>query len=527
VTDFLLTVRAEWTKLRTVRGWIAAMAAALLLTVGIGLLTAEGTQAAGGCPGRQVCGPPTGPGGEAVDDGFTFVHRPLGRDGTLTVRITALTGQVVPLGNGGPARPDLEPWAKAGLMVKAGTAQGATYAAVMVTGGHGVRLQSDFTHDTAGPQGPAPTAAAPRWLRLNRAGPTVTGATSSDGSHWTRVGSVRLPGLPATARIGLFTTSPAYSRVDRHAVGQSSTSQPARATAVFDHVTLASAPSAPAGGWRTTVLGGGPALPDSALPDPAVNGAGPGPGTPDAVDRSGPAEGRFTVRGSGDIAPAVGDEGFGAHRVEHALVGTFAGLLVLVVLGCSFVTAEYRRGMIRTTLAADPRRGRVLAAKALVVGGAAFAVGVVSAALCLVLTVGVLHARGVFVLPAAFGTQVRVVAGTGLLLALAAVLALAAGTVLRRGAWAVTAVTVTVVLPYLLAVSAAVPDASADWLLRLSPAAAFAVQQTVVRYPQVANLYAPADGYYPLPPWAGLSVLGGYTAVALAAAYVLLRGRDV
>ena len=49
-------------------------------------------------------------------------------------------------------------------------------------------------------------------------------------------------------------------------------------------------------------------------------------------------------------------------------VGTFAGLIVVIVVGAMFITAEYRRGLIRTTFAASPARGRVLAAKAVVTG---------------------------------------------------------------------------------------------------------------------------------------------------------------
>lgn len=197
----------------------------------------------------------------------------------------------------------------------------------------------------------------------------------------------------------------------------------------------------------------------------------------------------------------------------------------MVVVGSSFVTAEYRRGLIRTTLAAQPRRGQVLAAKAVVVGAAAFAVGLAASVLTLVLTLHRLRSNGVFILPASFGTETRVVVGTALLVALAAVLALAVGTILRRATGAVTAVVAGVVLPYILAMTA-LPDAAADWVLRVTPAAAFAIQQTTLRYHQVANVYAPSDGYYPLPPWAGLAVLCGWTAVVLAVAYALLRRRD-
>jgi hypothetical protein len=41
-----------------------------------------------------------------------------------------------------------------------------------------------------------------------------------------------------------------------------------------------------------------------------------------------------------------------------------------------------------------------------------------------------------------------------------------------------------------------------------------------------ANLYIPADGYFPLSPGAGLAVLAGWAAVALAGAGLLIRRRD-
>ncbi|GFJ81890.1 hypothetical protein [Phytohabitans houttuyneae] len=66
----------------------------------------------------------------------------------------------------------------------------------------------------------------------------------------------------------------------------------------------------------------------------------------------------------------------------------------------------------------------------------------------------------------------------------------------------------------------------AQWLTRVTPAAALAVQQTLVRHPQVDSVYTPAYGYYPLPPWAGMAVLCGYALVALAVAAAVLHRRD-
>ena len=92
-------------------------------------------------------------------------------------------------------------------------------------------------------------------------------------------------------------------------------------------------------------------------------------------------------------------------------------------------------------------------------------------------------------------------------MALSAVLALAIGTILRRSATAVAVVVVLVVLPYILATAAVLPAGPSEWLLRVTPAAAFAVQQSLIAYPQVDGAYVPAFGFYPLGPLAGLLVL--------------------
>ena len=135
-----------------------------------------------------------------MSDSFYFVHQALTGNGAITVRVTSLTSAVrVPHGG---TRRAVVPWAKAGIILKASLTPGSAYAAIMVTGSHGVRMQDDFTGDIAGP------AVHAGWLRLARSGSTVTGYASADGARWTRVGAVTLPGLPATVQGGLFTTSP-------------------------------------------------------------------------------------------------------------------------------------------------------------------------------------------------------------------------------------------------------------------------------------------------------------------------------
>jgi ABC-type transport system involved in multi-copper enzyme maturation permease subunit/regulation of enolase protein 1 (concanavalin A-like superfamily) len=476
---FAALLRAEWTKFRTVPGWVAGMIVAAGVIVAFGVL--PGMQGSCGQHGpASECAPPVGPDGELVADNFAFVHRPMAGDGTITVRVSDLTG-VVPDEAGGD-RPQVAPWAKAGLIIKDGTKPGSTYAAVMLTGAHGVRMQYDFTHDTAGP-------AVARWLRLTRDGDTVTGYASADGAAWTRIGTARLPRLPATAETGLFVASPQYAESTTQSGLAGAFGGPTHATAVFEQVT-------PGGTWTTTGDG--------------------------EVQQDG---GRITVTGSGDIAPAVpGPAGLGT-TITETLVGTFLGLIVVIVIGALFVTGEYRRGLIRTTLAASPHRGRVLAAKAIVLGSVSFVTGIAGAAIVVEVGQRVLRGNGVYVFPSSGLTEVRLIAGTGALMAVTAVLALAAGAVFRRSAATVAAALVVIILPYLLAMTI-LPISAGDWLLRVAPAAAFAVQQSVVEYPQVANIYTANVGYYPLPPWAGFAVLCAWAAVVLAGATVLIRRRD-
>jgi hypothetical protein len=366
----------------------------------------------------------------------------------------------------------------------------------MVTAAHGVRMQYDFTHDTAGR-----IQATAAWLRLDRAGSSVTAAESADGTSWHTIGSATLPGLPATVQVGLFATSPQYNEAVSGLLANGIAGGASRATGIFDHLS-------PAGGqWTGEAIGG--------------------PGNVAAEDKGGyraTGDG-YAVTGSGDIAPSVsGAAGIGT-TITQTLVGTFVGLIAVVVVAALFITVEYRRGLIRTTLAAGPRRGRMLAAKAVVVAGAVYPLGLAGAALVVEFGQRVLRGNGVYVHPASGLTELRLIAGTAALLSICAVLALAIGALVRRSAAAVATVIVVIVLPYLLSISV-LPIGAADWLLRVTPAAAFAIQQSEPVYPQVDNVYGPNEGFFPLAPWAGFGVLCLWALAALALAAVRLRRSD-
>jgi ABC-type transport system involved in multi-copper enzyme maturation permease subunit len=518
-------LHAEWTKFRTVRGWLIGMAVAILVIAGLGVFLVYASVAGVSCgssgPGGSTQGlqhgaacaaPPLllGPGGEPVTDSFYFVRQPLAGNGSITVRVTSLTSPAgvihSPDGNS-YGSPGIQPWSKAGIIIKQDLTPGSPYAAIMVTADHGVRMQWNYTGDTPGLSG-AVSAASPRWLRLTRVGDTITGYDSADGVHWTQVGAVHLAGLPSTVQAGPFTASPRSVSSSTGFASGSFSNGPTEARAVFDHVSRS-------GTWPASTWTGGVVAPS--------NGNNPGAGEYHQV------AGQFTVSGSGDIAPLVpgpGNGGVGHNPAGSYLLGTFVGLIAVIVVATMFMTAEYRRGLIRTTLAASPGRDRVLAAKAIVIGAAAFAAGLVAAAITVISATEMAHASGYPLWPQPWSAELSPIVGTALLVALIAVLTLAVGTMVRRSAAATMIAIVAIVVPYFLAFTSAVPGGIGGWLLRITPAAGFALQQSTPRYPQVQAFYRPMDGYFPLAPWAGLAVLCGWTALALVVAAYLLRRRD-
>jgi hypothetical protein len=515
---------AEWTKLRTVRGWVIALILAAGLTAVIpialaGTATSNDpvTCAHGICQaeGQAVA---TGPAGSAVIDSFYFVHQALAGNGSITARVSALHGsgahQPVPSGFAPP--PSTAPWAKAGLMIKASTKPGAAYAAVMLTGAHGVRMQYDFTHDVAG------SVISASWLRLTRSGDSITGYESADGRHWTAIGTVVLSGLPATAQAGMFVASPEFQ--EAIGTGDGTFNSPTQATATYSHPAVTDS----GGRWVATSVGaqspsGGNINGNGQLNCNAVKCV-KGPASPaDSVIAAG---GTFSVTGSGDIAPfePIVDP------LHVTFFGTLFGLIALIALGALFITAEYRRGMIRTTVTASPKRGRILVAKSIVIGVLAFVSGLIGAAVALPIVSHKLVANGWTppvwpILSLTSGIGLRVVLGTAAIAGVAAILGLAAGAIFRRSSGAIMATTGVVVVPVILAI--VLPLTTGTWLLRITPAAAFSLQAGVPRYSQVSNVCAPYHSCFPLSPLSGLAVLCAWAAVALAGAIFLLRRRDI
>ena len=119
-----------------------------------------------------------------------------------------------------------------------------------------------------------------------------------------------------------------------------------------------------------------------------------------------------------------------ATAVSLALFGTNFAQLALGVLGVLVTAGEYSTGMIRSTLAAVPRRLPVLWSKAAVYGVVAFVVGAAGALVAFLFGSGVVSGT-----PAAMGLSdagvLRGLLGAGLYLGLVGVIGVALGALLR------------------------------------------------------------------------------------------------
>lgn len=195
--------------------------------------------------------------------------------------------------------------------------------------------------------------------------------------------------------------------------------------------------------------------------------------------------------------------------VSLALTGVTFASLALGVLGVLLSAGEYTTGMIRSTLAAVPRRLPVLWAKSAVIGPIALILTTIAALAAFQL--GTLGLDGEKIaLSLSDDGVLRSLAGAGVYLALVAVFGVALGMLLRSSAGAIAVlVGVLLILPGLASL---LPDSLYDNINPYFPSNAGSA---------VYALHQSSDS---LSPGAGLAVFAGWVALTLAgAAFRLVR----
>jgi len=159
-------------------------------------------------------------------DAFRFVYVPVTGNCTVIARVTAVQ--------------NIDPWSKAGVMIRESTNANAANAFIAVTPGNGVTWQyrpatgtNSYNNNTTGLN-------APYWVKLVRSGNTFTGYRSPNGTTWTQLGSTTFT-MDSTAWVGLAVTAHNNSSL---------------CTATFDNVTAPGWPLLPGAPGSLTAVAG-------------------------------------------------------------------------------------------------------------------------------------------------------------------------------------------------------------------------------------------------------------------------------
>ena len=209
-----------------------------------------------------------------------------------------------------------------------------------------------------------------------------------------------------------------------------------------------------------------------------------------------------------DIASGAAGESAGS----FVTWGMMIAQITAIVLGTLAVTSEYGTGMIRATLAATPRRGAVLAAKAIVVSSTLFVVGTVTAFAGYFAGNWFLDREGVGLALSDEGV-LRALFGSGLYMAGLGLFAAALGLLVRH-----TAAVLSTVLGLVFVVGQMawlLPGTWGEWIAKVMPGNSGAAVATPVSFnPEL------------LGPWTGFAVFAGEVAVLLVVALLTFRRRD-
>ncbi|MEE1804674.1 ABC transporter permease subunit [Streptomyces sp. NPDC101062] len=192
--------------------------------------------------------------------------------------------------------------------------------------------------------------------------------------------------------------------------------------------------------------------------------------------------------------------------------GMVLGQLAMVVFGVLVVGSEYSSGMIRSSLAAVPRRATFLFGKILVAGVLALVVGLITGFLAFFLGQALLGDHGTSI---GEPNVLRAVIGSGLYMTLIALFSMGVTAMLRS-----SILSLGILMPFFFLVSqilAAVPGA-----------------KDVARYfpdqagRQITQVVSGALNSTPAPygPWQGLGIMALWVVAALAGGYAVLKKRD-
>ncbi|MGW0499918.1 ABC transporter permease [Streptomyces sp. NPDC003007] len=193
-----------------------------------------------------------------------------------------------------------------------------------------------------------------------------------------------------------------------------------------------------------------------------------------------------------------------------SFAGMSLGQLAMIVFGVLVVSNEYSTGMIRTSLAAVPRRGSFLFSKIAVASALALLVGLVTSFAAFFLGQAMLGSHR-----AEIGDPgvLRAVIGGGLYMALIAMFSMGVAAMLRS-----PMLSLGILMPFFFLISSILGNVDAT-----KKVGQFLPDQAGSKIMQVVT---PIDDDTPYGPWGGLGIMGLWVLAALIGGYLLLRKRD-
>jgi ABC-type transport system involved in multi-copper enzyme maturation permease subunit len=199
------------------------------------------------------------------------------------------------------------------------------------------------------------------------------------------------------------------------------------------------------------------------------------------------------------------------HASDTAMRGYLLVQLVVGVLGVLVVSGEYGTGMIRSSLAAAPKRLPVLWAKAIVLAAIVFVATTVSSFIAYFAVQPILNTQGLGYALTSPGV-LRAVFGVGLYATGIGLLGIGLGWIVRHTAGAIASLFgLVLILP---SVSELLPDTWQPHIVPYLPSNAGS---------QLASANPDPTG---LAPWTGFGVFCVWIAVAVVLGMVVLRRRD-
>ncbi|MEU1594449.1 ABC transporter permease [Streptomyces sp. NPDC005708] len=193
-----------------------------------------------------------------------------------------------------------------------------------------------------------------------------------------------------------------------------------------------------------------------------------------------------------------------------SFAGMSLGQLAMIVFGVLVVSNEYSTGMIRTSLAAVPRRGSLMFGKITVATALALAVGMVTSFVAFFLGQAMLGPHRAYL---GDPGVLRAVVGGGLYMTLIAVFSMGVAAMLRS-----PMLSLGVLMPFFFLISNILGNVSATKKI-----GRFLPDQAGSRIMQVV---APAGDDTPYGPWGGLGIMVLWVIAALIGGYVLVKRRD-